>query len=79
MLFSSIGFLFIVALVAVLTGALIYWILKEKSKMALNFSAGIGVSVAVILGALVFSIRTNVIVIEDGNAKKALHDWNRRF
>ena len=47
--------------------------------MALNFSAGIGVSVAVILGALVFSIRTNVIVIEDGNAKKALHDWNRRF
>tara|TARA_B110000046_G_C12997662_1_gene400760 strand:- start:856 stop:978 length:123 start_codon:yes stop_codon:yes gene_type:complete len=38
MLFSSIGFLFIVALVTVLAGGLIYWILKEKSKMALNLA-----------------------------------------
>lgn len=73
MLFSSTGFLFIVAIIVIPIGGLIYWSLKEKMKVAFNISAGVGAFVGILLGVLIFGMKTNVVVIEeDGVERKSM-------
>ncbi len=69
MLFSSIGFLFIIGIIVVTIGGSIYWILNKK-EMSFNISAGVGAFAALLAGITIFTYRTVVIVIEDDNSKQ---------
>ncbi|MFT5819215.1 MAG: hypothetical protein ACI8ZM_000438 [Crocinitomix sp.] len=68
MLFSSTGFLLVIGISIIAIGGSIYWFLHEKKQVAVNISAGAGAFAALVVGVIFFSLRTSIIVVEDGNA-----------
>ena len=70
MLFSSIGFFAIIGIIVITCGGSVYWFLHEKKQVSFNVSAGVGALIAVIVGVLIFSQKTTVIIVEKEETKQ---------